>query len=145
MAIATEASDGGLGTIQSSHGAYPADAVRAGLIGFGLYEVARGIAPAGGCAVSGTGRDHDRAERATLDLPLGFALLAAVQRRSWRSPLLALGSVSWAVRALRQVTGGTRSARRWPERVKRAKLALGAGALGWLFSRASRAERWAAR
>jgi hypothetical protein len=141
MAIATEASASELGQIPPLHATHTPDAIRAGLIGFGLYELARGIAPAGPCP----GGELERAERATFDLPLGFALLAAVRRRSWRSPLLALGSLSWAVRALRLVNGDTRSARRWPERVERAKLTLGAGALGWLFSRASRAERWAAR
>lgn len=144
--IAARASDVGGSWASPPHAAPPPDAVRAGLIAFGLYEVARGVAPVSPCPVSYGGRGEiDRAERTALDLPLGFALLASVRRRSWRSPLLALGSLSWTLRAVRPLTADRRPGRGWSEAVARAKLTLGAGALGWLFSRASRAERWASR
>ncbi len=123
----------------------PSDALRAGLIGFGLYEVARGVVPAAPCPAAGPRRELDRAQRAAFDLPLGFALLAAVRRRSWRFPLLALGSASWTVRAIQQLTAGRRSAPTWSQHLDRARLTLGAGTLAWLLARASRAERWAAR
>lgn len=139
--------EGRMPAIPAAAGGHRPDTVRAGLIGFGLYELARGIAPAGPCvAAAATARadNADRAERAALDLPLGFALLAAVRRRTWRAPLLAVGSLSWTMRAVRQLTGARRSRHASIGRLTGAKMALGAGMLGWLFARASRAERWAA-
>lgn len=126
--------------------------MRLGLIGFGLLELVRGVAsgltaptptPIGSCARAP--REPARIERSALDLPLGLALLMAARRRSWRPPVLALGSLSWALRALIRIATPRSAGRRGRSLVEPVIPAVGAGTLGWLFSRAARAERWASR
>lgn len=126
--------------------------MRFGLIGFGFFELARGVAsgltaptPSSITSCSRVRRERARIERSALDVPLGLALLMAARRRSWRPPVLALGSLSWALRALIDMTTPRSARRRGRSLVEPVIPAVGAGTLGWLFSRAARAERWASR
>jgi hypothetical protein len=122
-----------------------ADLVRAGLIGLGLYEIVAGF-PSGSeelpRALRTSRRDSSRAlQQATVELSFGVASLAAVRQRSWRAPMLALGSLSWLLRAVARgaiVRGHGKPA------PSHALPAAAAGTLAWLFSRATRAERWQA-
>lgn len=114
-------------------------------MGLGLYEVAAGSLAGldwSPWALRARRRGGTRAlEQASAEVSLGLGSLVALRRRSWRAPILALGGLSWLLRALARPAAVGCYRRSGLGRVPPA---VGAGALAWLFSRAARAERWEA-
>ncbi len=145
MSVAPEAS-GPAGGHRDCRAVHPADWVRAGMLGFGLLQVATGLLVAIDPGVllgplDGTAVGYVQA-LATCELSLGVALLAAARLRGWRVPILAFAALHWTLLALTHLVA-LDSAPPWPEVAKVVVIATGAGLLARLLAGAIRAERWA--
>lgn len=122
---------------------HPVDGLRVGLVAVGGLQVVLGLLMALDPSIllgplEGSG-DHYVRDLATIELPLGLALLTAARLKAWRVPILALTAVHWALLALSHLLGlrGT-----VPAMIDVVALAIGAGLLTWLLALAIRAERW---
>lgn len=119
--------------------------LRAGLLALGLYQLALGLfmVVAPGTFFTEVGpfgarNDHYIRDNATWELALAAVALAAVARRSWRVPVLALAAAHYALHAVNHLVDVDEATPAWIGVVDLALLAIGAALLVALWRRAHR-------
>jgi hypothetical protein len=124
------------------------DLVAAGLVGFGVYNLALGALMVGAPGLFfevigpfGERNDHYTRDTATFSLALGAITLIAVRRSSWRAPVLAVLAIQFTLHALNHLVDidAARPAAAGP--VDFALVTLGAVLASLLAVRALREER----
>jgi hypothetical protein len=124
------------------------DLVGAGLLAFGIYQVALGlfmvVAPGAffdSVAAFGTRNDHYIQDLAAFELPLGVLFLVAVRSPSWRIPALFFGVLHWALHALSHLVDIGEADPEWIGPFDFVAITIGTALLGWLLWRAVEDER----
>lgn len=119
------------------------DVVGAGLLAFGIYQIALGlfmvVAPGtffDTVASFGTRNDHYIQDLAAFELPLGVLFLLAVRRPSWRVPALFFGFLHWALHALSHLVDIGEADPGWLGPFDFIAITIGTALLGWLLWRA---------
>jgi hypothetical protein len=119
------------------------DLVGAGLLAFGIYQVALGlfmvVAPGtffDELAAFGTRNDHYIQDLATFELPLGVLFLVAALRVNWRIPALVFGVLHWALHAVSHLLDIGEADPEWLGPFDFIAITIGTALLGWLLWRA---------
>jgi hypothetical protein len=128
------------------------DLVGAGLLAFGVYQIAIGLfmAVAPGTffeelAAFGVRNDHYIRDLATFELPLGVVFLVAVFRPGWRVPALAFGVLHFALHSVSHLVDIGEADPEWLGPSVFVALAVATAILGWLLWRAIEDGRERAR
>ena len=118
------------------------DLVGAGLLAFGLYQIALGffmvLAPGTffeEIAAFGTRNDHYIQDLATFELPLGVLFLVAAFKPGWRVPALVFGVLHWALHSISHLVDIGEADPEWLGPFDFVALTIGTTLLGWLLWR----------
>jgi hypothetical protein len=119
------------------------DLVGAGLLAFGLYQIALGffmvVAPRTffeEIAAFGARNDHYIQDLATFELPLGSLFLVAAFKPGWRVPALVFGVLHWALHSVSHLVDIGEADPEWLGPFDFVALTIGTALLGWLLWRA---------